>query len=129
MKTKSKADPTAFSTFFDETTADDAKSRRLARQKEVVETVSQEDEEKEKARKERLAKIAKKEAEKTPPAPKKTPQNEAQGSMRQASEADKEALGYFKKNFTVELHGSKYKFFADSKHIFDQPTKPVDKEE
>jgi hypothetical protein len=119
------------SSFFEaEATPDDAKARRLARKKEE-ETVSQEapqDGSIKAARERRLARVKEKEAQ-TPKKAEKTSQIKGNEAPAAVSEATKESIYYFKENWTVELHNDKYRSFADGKHVFDNPTKPISAKE
>ena len=114
------------SIFFEETTPDDAKARRLARQKEE-ETQSQEEPQDgsiEAARERRLARLKEKEAQ-TPKEEKKTTPSHASASANEPTEATKSSIFYFKKNWTVELHNDKYVSYSDGKKVFETPTKPM----
>lgn len=119
-----KVDPSIF--FEVETTPDDAKARRLARQKED-ETESQEapqDGSIEAARERRMLRLREKEAQ-TLKEEQKTLHNHAITAPVNPSDATKDSLFYFKNNWTVELHGDKYKVFADKKVAYEFPTKPM----
>lgn len=112
------------SIFFEETTPDDAKARRLARQKED-ETKSQEspqDGSIEAARERRLARIREKEVQ-IPKEEKKTSPSHTSASAKEPTEADKKSIFYFEKNWTVELHTDKFIYYADGKKVFESPTK------
>lgn len=102
--------------------AEEARKRRLARLQEQPKPADLPDPSVEEARKRRLEREKNKPAEEETP----TPEKAVISNGKAVSEASKEALCYFEKNFTVEFHGDKYKFFADNEMKFALPTKDQD---